>query len=381
MPDIQQAIHFEDINLDVNNISYDSKNSFYHFNLNRIIIDIEQESAILKGIKIEPKYDRITFAKKHQYQTDRFDIDLDEINILGIDINRFIEEQVVQISQVNMRGVEMEVYRDKDKPFNFSKLPKLPQEQIRGISQLLEIEEINIAKSHVIYLERMIEADKTGRVDFKNMEVKIQHFGNTDLYIKDKELKIDAKMDIYGKAKLSAQLNFPLGGNTFYVAGQLKDAPMYIFNDITISNAAVNILDGNIDKLDFNFKANSQISSGELTFLYHDLKIDLVKEEDSGDLKDRKFLNFLVNKIVLPKQNPNKKDQEYIGVIEFSRDTNKGLFNYLWKSVFSGIKDTFIKGHKDQQEYVLEKEKKKQTKKEQRQQKRAEAKKNKQDNN
>jgi hypothetical protein len=376
-PDYQQAIQYEDLSLEMNNVSFNANKSFYNFSLKSIIADIKQQSAKLKGVKIEPKYDKTTFAKKQQYQTDRFDIDLDEVSILGMDINKFLQDQVIQISQVNMTGLEMEVYRDKDKPFNFSKFPKLPQEQIRNIKQLFEITEINITKSHVIYLERVVDAGKTGRVDFKHMQVQIRNFGNTSSYKKTKELKIDAKMDLYGKASLAAQLNFPLGSNTFYVAGQLKDAPMYVFNDITISNAGVEISDGVIDNLDFNFKANSQISSGELTFLYHDLEIDLLKEEDSGELKKRKFLNFVVNKFVLPKQNPDKKGQEYVGVIDFSRDKNKGLFNYLWKSVYSGIKDTFTKENKDQQEYVLEKEEEKQTKKELRKKKRAARKKEK----
>jgi len=375
IPDFAQAITYKDIDISLNNISISNSKSVYNISLKDIEIGKNFKSIWIKGFKMDPKYDKLNFAKKHTYQIDRFVIDLDKIEIQNLDLNRFLNDKILSIQNINISGLNMEVYRDKGFPFNYSNFPKLPQQQIRGINQLIEIENIHLEKAHIVYLEKVEDATKTGRVDFENLQAQITHFGNTEKWIQNEEFKVNAQTNIYGEVPLYAQMNFPLGSNTFYVSGQIKSAPMHHFNAITMSNAGVEIKDGKIDKIDFNFKANNQSSSGEIAFLYNELQIDILKEKESGEIKERKFINFLVNSIFLPKQNPNKKGEEYHGVINFDRDINKSVFNYLWKSVFSGIKDTFLKDNKDVQDYNIEKEEAKKSRKELRQQRRAERKK------
>lgn len=374
-PDITRAIEYSEVDLQINSLTYENPKSFYDITLQHMEVGDHLKSIKLNGFKVTPKLDKKAFARKHQYQTDRFVIDLEEIGIQNFDFERLISDRVISIENININGLEMEVYRDKDRPFNFQNFPKLPQQQIRGIKQDLEIQNININKANVVYLEKMQNTNKAGRVDFKNLEAKIENFGNTESWSKEREMKLTAKASIYGKTPLFAQMNFPLGSNTFYVSGQVKKSPMYPFNDIVIPNAGVKIESGTINQLDFSFQANNKNSNGEMVFLYDGLGIEILKEKESGEIKERKVLNYLVNKVLLPKQNPNKKGEEYHGVIAFDRDKNKGIFNYLWKSVFSGIKDTFIKDHKDIQDYTIEKEEAKQSKKELRKQKREERKK------
>jgi hypothetical protein len=276
--------------------------------------------------------------------------------------------------------LDLEIFRDKNYPANTIKFPKLPQQQIREIKQALEIEKISIDKSHVIYLEKIPDEKKAGRIEFKDLSAEISHFGNTKNWQQNEELKINAQTKIYGETPVYIQMNFPLGSNTFYVSGQVKESSMHVYNKIITPNVDIEIEDGSINKLDFSFKANNKNATGEMTFLYDDLEIKILKEKETGEVKGRKFINFLVNNLVLPKENPNKKGEEYHGVIDFERDPHKGFFNYLWKSVFSGIKDTFLKDNKEIQEYTIEKEEAKQAKKDLRKQRKAERKKRRQEN-
>lgn len=378
LPDLTQAITYKDIEISLKNIALINSKSDYNIGLKGINIDKNFKSIMVRGIKIEPKYDKLNFAKRHPYQTDRFVIDLDKIELLNFDLTRFLTENIISIQNINITDLDMEVYRDKGFPLNSHNHPQLPQQQIRGIKQLIEIENINLQKANIVYLEKMNNSSKAGRVDFKNLQAQITHFGNTDEWIQNEEFRVNAQTNIYGNIPLYAQLNFPLGSNTFYVSGQIKSAPMHYFNAITKNNAGVEIKKGKIDKIDFNFKAHNQSSTGDIKFLYNNLEIEIQKEKESGEIKGRKFINFLVNSIFLPKQNPNKKGEEYHGIIKFDRDPNKGIFNYLWKSVFSGIKDTFLKDNKDVQDYTIEKEEAKKSQKELRQQQKSKRKKKRQ---
>jgi len=369
-PELNKALTYKNLEINCNDITYTDSKSTYNLSLGDIEIGENFKKIIIKDFKMDPKYDKKTFASKYPYQIDQFVVDLDQMEIQNLDLERLINNNVLSIQNIDINGLNMEVFRDKSYPLNVNNFPKLPQQQIRGIKQQIEIQNINVKSANIIYLEKLDEDSKVGRVDFKNLQAQISHFGNTKNWIQNEEFRINAQTNIYDKVPLFTQMNFPLGSNTFYISGQVKKSPMHYFNAFTVSNAGIEIEDGNIDRMEFNFKANTKTSSGELSLLYNSLKIKILKEKETGEIKKRKFFNFVVNSILLPKQNPNKKGEEYHGIIAFERDINKGVFNYLWKSVFSGIKDTFLKENKDIQDYTLEKEETNYRRKEIRQQKR-----------
>jgi hypothetical protein len=375
LPDISKALEFSTIDLELKRIVAQNDRALYAFKIDEIDIKNHLDEINILGISIKPKYDKEAFAKKFEYQIDRFDIELQRLQILNLNIDRFFNDSIIAIEDINIEGLEMEVYRDKNHPFDFNNFPKLPQQQIRGIKQAIEIEKINIVNTQVHYLELVENAKEAGFVNFKDLHAEIENFGNTKAWQEDRSLTLKAQARIYGNSALSAQMDFPLGSNTFYVSGQIGKSDMAIFNSIVVPNARAKIEEGTIDRLDFNFKATPDSSFGEMNFLYHGLKVDILKEKKDGEIKDRKTVNFLLNNLLLPKQNPNKKENDYKGVISLNRDVNKGFFNYLWKSVFSGIKDTFLKDHKKTQSYKKEEAEQKKTKKELRKAKKEERKK------
>jgi len=62
--------------------------------------------------------------------------------------------------------------------------------------------------------------------------------------------------------------------------------------------------------------------------------------------------------------NPHKNGEFTEGMIYFERDTHKSIFNFLWKSIFSGIKSTIgvNKGEQKQNEKRRSKKRKKRQK-------------------
>ena len=348
-PSLQAAIQVDDVKLEIKDIVYNKQKGLYKIKLDEISLDYINSSLYLTGLKVIPKYDKKDFAKKNAYQTDRIELDIEHINILNFNLERYFDDEILFINSVQVDGGSAEIYRDKNRPFNYKNFPKLPQQLLRSMKQKLEIEEIVVKKLDLVYIEKEVEAKKPGKIHFKNLQLQLNNVGNTLEWQKDRELRIIAKTKVYNKGKLNAQMNFPLGSNTFYVSGQLDKMNISAFNDISIHNAGIKIEDGKIDKMDFVITANHQSSKGKLNLYYHDLEIALLKEEDSGEIKKRKLLNFVANRLI-PKQNPKKNGDFYTGIIAFDRDPNKGFLNYLWKSILSGAKDTFLKDNKEIQE-------------------------------
>lgn len=351
-PQLNKVLTVDDIKMNLQGISFFDKKGFYDIKLENIIYDDENSSFTLNNLSISPLLSKKEFAKKSPFQIDRFDGDVKQIIINHIDIPLLLDKGVLAIEDISVENANFEIYRDKNYPFKTTNAPKMPQQAIRSIKQELEINSIDINNATIVYMETAEGVNKPGKIEFKNTTAHISDFGNTKDWQSIKEMKIKVQTLVYGKGKLNAQFNFPLASNTFYFSGQLAKTQMSIFNEMTINAAGVKVKEGTIEKMSFDVVATSTKATGDLSLYYHDLRIALLKEEDeNGQVKERKMLNFLANNLLVPVQNPNKKEQFYEAQIEFDRVKNKGVLNYLWKSVFSGIKDTFLKDHKEEQSY------------------------------
>jgi len=357
------AISFQDLKIELKDIAYEGPKSLYELKLESIQYDYKKNLITLYNISINPNLNKEKFAKKHVYQTDRFEASLSSISIKDFDMNRFVKKHIISISSVDLNKLELEVYRDKNHPFNKNKFPKLPQSALSSAKQKFEIGTINLEQSRVIYMEKAENAKKAGKLEFADMLVQISNFGNTATWQENKNLKVHLQTKIYGKGLLDVHLDFPLKSNTFYINGKMGKFKMTHLNAISVSNAGINIKDGLVNKMDFNASLSNHHSSGTLNLYYQDLEISILKKQKkSGLIKDSKLLNFIANKIYLPKQNPNKKGMMYHGQIYYERDINKGVLNYIWKSIFSGLKDTIMKGNKKNDANKAEKMKRKKRK-------------------
>ena len=352
------AINIEGLLFDIADIHHVDSKKLFDIHLEKIKYDYQDKSFVLNDLSIKPRYNKKQFAAKHKYQSDRFDIEVPQIKMEGIDLDKLLNKKIIAVKKLSVKKILLEAYRDKNYPFNTQKFPKLPQEALRSLKQKIEIEEIEIQSANIIYLEKGEDAVNIGRVEFKDVGATLRNFGNTADWIENRSLLVQAQTLIYGKGKLKSSFYFPLKNDNFNVEGQVGNMPISAFNSITEPNVGLQINDGAIDKLSFKFTANKQHSQGELSFHYNDLEVSFVKrKEKTGEVINKPVLN-LIAKTLLPVSNPDKNGQFYEAKIYFEREVNKGIFGYLWKSVFSGLKDTFLKGNKKKDE---KKEKKKWT--------------------
>lgn len=346
---IDKALLVKKIELEVNGILFKDQKGLYDISLKQITFEDSASTIHLKDFKIKPLLSKEKFAAIHPYQSDRFDGKVKEIIISNLDIDRLLSEEVIAIEKIQISDADMELFRDKNRPFNYNNFPKLPQEALRNLKQVIEIDEIAIVSSNVIYSETAIGAEVAGKVAFKNIQAKVENMGNSNEWQKSKSMVISVQAKAFGKGPLNAHFYFPLNSDTFQFNGKLGKTKMSAFNDMTIHGAGIKITDGSIKEMSFDITADNQSSQGSLELYYDDLEVSILKEkQEEGQTieKERKFFNFLANKVVLPVQNPSKKGSFYSATVAFDRDINKSIFNYLWKSIFSGIKDTFLKGHK-----------------------------------
>jgi hypothetical protein len=90
--------------------------------------------------------------------------------------------------------------------------------------------------------------------------------------------------------------------------------------------------------LHFNFEGTDSTSDGKVLLLYEDLKISLLKKDkDEGKLDKKSLVSLFANLII---KNSNKAEDPRAAEVHFNRILNKSFFNLIWKSIFTGVKQT-----------------------------------------
>ncbi|RLD20844.1 MAG: hypothetical protein DRI69_05575 [Bacteroidetes bacterium] len=103
--------------------------------------------------------------------------------------------------------------------------------------------------------------------------------------------------------------------------------------------ASMNITAGYCQSLRFNVVSDYDTSRGSLEFQYTDLK---VMGMDAERKREMKLLSGLANLIVV-RSNNLVGDKNYVkGPILFAREKNRGLPDYVWKSLEHGILFTLL---------------------------------------
>jgi len=110
------------------------------------------------------------------------------------------------------------------------------------------------------------------------------------------------------------------------------------------------IISGKVEKMVMDsVEADDDKAIGRLDFYYQDLRIKMnPKDNTSWNNIKSKVMNLAANAYV-SRQNP-QKGKFTQGIIYFERDKHKSLFNFLWKSTFSGLKSTMGINKKEQKE-------------------------------
>jgi hypothetical protein len=177
---------------------------------------------------------------------------------------------------------------------------------------------------------------------------------NNDSHLTDGETQLKARADFMGQGNLQIHTVFPWErGKDCRMTGSLKNFDFEKINAMLKPATPIEIKTGTLDDLDFAFVYNDSRSLGELTLKYHDLKVVYNKPaEEAGKRKhgkknpedDKKdnLKTFLINTFLIKKNmDGNIPDERGTGTISFSRNKTRSIFNYWWKSLFTGIQSAF----------------------------------------
>ncbi|MDN3654423.1 hypothetical protein QWZ08_02225 [Ferruginibacter paludis] len=331
-------------NLSAGGFSFITKNNLYKVRAEGLVLNNKAGTIKVKHVAYKPLLTEAAFVKKLSIQKDRYDIDATDINVSGLNFKKLINDNVLETDEVSLR-VMLKVFNDRTLSFDTSsKVGRYPYQALLKLPFQLYIKRLLVHDGEVLYKERGRKSKKTGIVGFTHIDATLSNVTNIAARIKtNSTLVLNAKAQFLNAADIVTEWRMPLNqsDSTFSAAGSLGAMNATVLNSITEPLGLAAIKNGTINKLAFDLTGNNYKSKGNTTFLYNNLGVSVLKMDDNDELKKRGLVSLLANTLIV--NNNPKNGNTYTGEIDFERDIHKSFFNFLWKSIFDGVKKTVIR--------------------------------------
>ncbi len=322
-----------------------TKDKMYNMKVDTIKGSTASKKITVKGFKLTPLYDELTFARKYNVQKDRYNLSFDKIEFNGVDFIGLNTDQKLHAKSLRIGPANVEVFmsRESPPPPGFDKGQNYPHMALKRLNMPTLIDTVKLRNVNVKYAEFNPASKKTGSVDFKAITGNILNLTNDSLQLsKKKHAMADLNTLLMGTGKLNVKIDFNLSdkNGAFAYSGSLGRFDMKNLNPLSKSLGLVEIESGNIQHLDFKANGNLRSASGSMNMLYTDLKVKLLSDNIDGEgTKEKGFLSFLANAILVKNENPQKGEAPRTANMTNTRINSASFFNLMWKTLFVGIKD------------------------------------------
>jgi hypothetical protein len=338
-------------NLRMNGTRLRFPDEYYSVTIHQTEYNSSEEWLTLDSIKIIPHLSKLDFGHRKGYDIDRIEGLIPYVKLHGLSY-RYQDTLAFRIRSLATK-MYLHIFHDKRLPHKNIKKP-LPVQLLRQMPFGLTIDSLNVDKSYISYEEFAPASDAPGSIFFDNIRALITRVNN-DPHLEEGETTMDARADFMGKGDLTVHTVFPWRDETkCLMKGTLKSFPFPEINPMLKPATPLEIESGVLDQMPFSFTYTNEYSQGEVSLIYHDLKVTLYKDPSNETGSDRKkkknddeekkdnFKTLIINAFIIRKNmDGDLPEEKRTGMIYFERNQTRSIFNYWWKSLFSGIQSAF----------------------------------------
>lgn len=285
--------------------------------------------------KYTPLQSRRQFNSMIAKEKDQFTVMADTISTQNLDWGYYNDTLYVHTPELVIQKVNANVYRGKmvkDDPTR----KKLYSELLRSLTFDLKVDKLLLKNSMVVYEEQLEYERSPAKVSFSNFYATVTNIYSPILKDKLPPTTIDVKCLFMKSAPLSVNWTFNTldTSDSFTITGILENIKSQEINPVTkpLMNAATK---GDIARVEFTFNANSERGKGDFAIKYDNLKVDVYKK----DGKDKNGLMSAVGNLLVKNDSNDELKKTHP---EVERKKDKSVFNFLWRFVEQGLKETIL---------------------------------------
>ena len=349
---------FHDLNTGLNGLDIQTADSIYKLSMTSFNVSYRAKSLNMSGLSFKPNVDEATLQKKHKYQHQEVSGAIGSLKLIDLNFDSLIAAKKIFIDEVLLDDVTVSLFKDKTKPMDSTRMPIYLGQTIKAIPLPLLIKKVKCTKVNLVNVERKPDSTNA-KVNIRRGTVDVSNVTNLSA---GKGLTLKADAYIEDKAHATLNVTFDYVKTQFSFEGGAEAFVLTDLNPLILAYTPAKVNKGNVDKMAFSGIAQRTSASGTMTFLYHDLEIDLELKEKAKWKSD--ILAFTANTI-LDSSNPNKADlPPRVVQFQVDRDMNKGFVNIIMKSMLAGLKETMIMSKENKKSHRMAKKESKQEAKE-----------------
>ena len=310
------------------------KKALYQVSITDLKYTYDSDDLEIEGIIFAPREDRQTFRDKSQYSYEIYDATVERLFLEDFNLDRFLDHGIVVLKKMELDSLNLNIFRDKTKPFNTDKRVLLLNQKMAALDFPLHVGEILVKNSYLQYTEQSDYSKPPLVLDFSDLQVRLNRLTSIqDSLQSDKPLEIELSAKLDRSVPVGVKLNMPYNHHTFHLSGHTEKAASFAsLNKTVLPALGLQFTSGRLDGLNFHMTGTPYAVKGELTLRYHDLTVEI----DKPDHQKKKTLSWVANTL-LKKSNPHHNGRLVVGEIAFDRVMYKGLGNFAWKGVQSGL--------------------------------------------
>lgn len=348
---------FRQFTAGVNKLAVLTSDSTYLISMDTFKLSYQNKSIRLRNAALKQNISNAEMGRKFKYQHAQLSGTLGTMEVINIDFDSLIYHNVISIDQVLVKDVDINIFKDKTRPFDFKKFPVYLGQKLAALKEPLTINSLKATNVNVYNSEKKPDG-QPAKVQVRRINATLENITNQSKF-KDLVVKGEAYLD--NKIHFNVRIAFNYSKQQFGFDVHFEKFNFKDLDPIISQYTPASIKRGFVDDLRMSGTAFQRYATGTMKFLFHDLEIDLKLKDQEGWKND--VIAFAANTI-LSKDNPASEDVP-ARIVHFrvDRDMNKGGINILIKSALTGLKETIIMSKANKKAYKKAKKKAKREKK------------------
>lgn len=325
-------VRYRDYSLKCDSLFYRA-DKFYNITAGNITST--DSTLAITNFKYIPQQTRKQFNSMIPVEKDQFNISADKINIPKIDWGFYNDTLYVHSPEMVLQKVNANIYRGKMPKDDLTR-KKLYSELLRSIKFDLKVDKLLLKNSLVVYEEQLDYSKPAAKVSFSKFYATVANIYSPVRKSKLPVTTIDVQCLFMKSAPLKVNWSFNTldTSDSFTIIGQLQNIKSEEIDPVTKPLMNVTTT-GDLNGVKFTFNGNRERGKGTFAIDYDDLKVDIYK-------KDGKKKNNLISAIGNLLVKDHNKDRPKETNVEVDRKKDKSVFNFLWRFVEQGLKQTVL---------------------------------------
>lgn len=330
----------DDIELDASGYTMDFMQGFYTLKLSKLQLSSNNQKIGVDSLQLIPQLPRYEFSEAYGRQIDRIDLLISAIKFDQLDFGQLTNSGRLYATALTVADAKLNVFHDMNASFDSTRYPPLPQTAFRNLDMPVNIKNIRITDSHISYTEHQKGVPKAGTVIFDELQASIDSLSNYREDLKNgHQTTVETQTRVMGEGLLNVYFTFQMGSpqGRHSIYGTMDTTAFSQFNPALQNLAFIRIDQGTINSMEFTMDLNNEQARGTVTLAYEDLEIEMLKSETLNQGVGQEVKSFIANTFVVQENNQRPLRQ---GEISFERNEQKSVFNYWWKSLSTGLKNS-----------------------------------------